>query len=83
MAINLSPNIESIIKDKVKSGLFKSADDVLFQALALLDKHYAYKMYVEKALQEGADCFERGEFYTQEQVKQHMNKVFKTIEDKA
>ncbi len=75
MSIELSQNTEAVINQKVLSGLYSSADDLVLQALALLDKQEAYKYYINSALEEAENSFEKGEFYTEEQVKNHMNSV--------
>ena len=66
--LELSQNIESIINHKVASGLYSSANDVVTDAMALLDKQLAQKMHIEKLLDEGEVSMTTGEFYSPEQV---------------
>ncbi|MDX1949205.1 MAG: type II toxin-antitoxin system ParD family antitoxin [Rickettsiales bacterium] len=75
MSIILSENTENLINKKITSGLYNSADDLVCEALSLLDKQEAYKYYINSALEEAENSFEKGEFYTEEQVKNHMSLV--------
>ncbi len=39
MKISLSPEVERLIADKLQSGRYRSADEVVRQGLELLEKH--------------------------------------------
>jgi antitoxin ParD1/3/4 len=39
MGIRLTADVETIVRQKVESGLYPSADEVLREALRLLDEH--------------------------------------------
>ena len=82
MAIALSKDVESMINYRVKSGLYESADELILQALVLLDRQNAQKLYIEKALEEGEESMANGRFYTPEQFHNYMDEVFKKIENK-
>ena len=56
MSIVLPPQVEDMVRHKVESGLYPSADEVLMEALRLLDEHDR-RRWLQHALAEG----ERGE----------------------
>lgn len=75
MSIDLSQNTENIINEKVQMGLYGSADELVTEALSLLDKQDAYRFYINSALQEAESSFDRGEFFTPDQLKEHINSL--------
>ncbi|MDX1950380.1 MAG: type II toxin-antitoxin system ParD family antitoxin [Rickettsiales bacterium] len=75
MSVELAPNIEAAINNKVQSGYYKSANDVVIEALTLLDKQHALKMHIEKLLDEGEASMANGEFYSPEQVDAHIESI--------
>lgn len=65
MNISLTPALEKMIQDKVASGLYNSASEVVREALRLL---YEREQYQKKRIDElnteiekGLDCVARGE----------------------
>jgi antitoxin ParD1/3/4 len=65
MAIHLTPECENLIESKVKSGIYKSADDVIAEALRLLeqrDRVFAVnKDELRAQIEEGWQSARRGE----------------------
>jgi len=78
MAIQLSPELESRIQEKVDRGYFDSAEHVIETALYELE-HRRLELppadELEALLDEAEAEFARGEFYTPEQVREHMDRV--------
>ena len=56
MSIQLTDGVETMVRQKVESGLYPSADEVLREALRLLDEHDRLR-WLRAALAEG----EKGE----------------------
>jgi putative addiction module CopG family antidote len=77
MAIALSKDVESMINYRVKSGLYESADELILQALVLLDRQNAQKLYIEKALEEGEESMANGAYCTPEQLSDSMDAIIK------
>jgi putative addiction module CopG family antidote len=71
MEITLSPASEKIVRHKLESGSFDSADDVILAALELLqnqEKDWAAK------IEEGWKQAEAGQLQTPEQVNKNLAK---------
>ena len=66
MNIFLTPELEELVKQKVESGLYNSATEVIHEALWLLDERDRLgEMKLEalrKDIQKGIDSIERGEY---------------------
>lgn len=65
MHVSLTPHLEELVRDKVKSGLYNSASEVVREALRLMeDRDRVREMRLEdlrKEIQIGIDQLERGE----------------------
>ena len=57
MSVTLPPQVEALIRRKVESGLYATPDEVLEEALRLLDEHDRERQWLRNALAEG----EKGE----------------------
>lgn len=79
MNISITPELEQFIQEKVKSGMYQSASEVVREALRLLsEREEIRKRRLEQLNQEiqlGLDQLGRGEFVTAEQSKAHMLQV--------
>ena len=69
MHISLTPELESRIKNKVDSGLYNNASEVIREALRFMDEHTLLveqmKLdYLRREVAKGAEQAERGEFST-------------------
>ncbi len=64
MHVSLTPALEQMIQDKVDSGLYNSASEVIREALRLLHERDAYQQMriaqLKKDIQEGLDDLEAG-----------------------
>lgn len=72
MHISLTPALEQMIQDKVESGLYSCASEVIREALRLLHEREEYKQRrieeLRRDIQVGLDCVERGEVLDGETV---------------
>jgi antitoxin ParD1/3/4 len=84
MNISLTPELEQLVLDKVKSGMYHSASEVMRDALRLLkerDQLQALKLQeLRREVQKGLDQIERGEVVDADDVFRELrerNKKFK------
>ena len=80
MSIQLTADVETIVRQKVESGLYPSADEVLREALRLLDEHDRLQ-WLRAALAEGE--VGEGVEYTperREQIRQNAIRRFRAGE---
>ena len=72
MHVSLTPHLEGLVRDKVKSGLYNSASEVVREALRLMeDRDRLGDIRLEelrKEIQIGIDQIERGEVTPGEEV---------------
>jgi antitoxin ParD1/3/4 len=64
MNVSLTPQLEQMIRDKVESGLYNNASEVVRQALRIMIEHEERIQYRERlgsALAEGFASLDRGE----------------------
>jgi antitoxin ParD1/3/4 len=64
MNVSLTPQLEQMIRDKVESGLYSSASEVVREALRLLsenEQRLKIKAMRDAALDEAAASLDRGE----------------------
>jgi len=61
MSIQLSADIEAHIRQKIESGHFPDADQVIREAMRLLDEHERQLDQIRAKLQSGRDQLARGE----------------------
>jgi len=65
MNISLTPTLEKMIQDKVASGLYNSASEVIREALRLLSEYDEIQKRrleeLNRDIQKGLDCVARGE----------------------
>jgi len=66
MQVSLSPHLESVVKNKVKSGLYNNASEVIRDALRIMleqeEMRQAKLQALRAAVQIGDDQADRGEF---------------------
>ena len=60
MNVSLTPRLEAMIREKVESGMYNNASEVVREALRLLDEHDRERWLREK-LAIGAAQLDRGE----------------------
>jgi antitoxin ParD1/3/4 len=65
MNVSLTPELEKLVTQKVESGLYQSASEVIREGLRLLDDHDRLRELhlseVRKKIQSGLDQLDRGE----------------------
>lgn len=70
MNVSLTPELEKLVNDKVKSGLYNSASEVIREGLRLLHHHDGIKdMQTEELRQElksGVELMRKGTYVTAE-----------------
>ncbi len=76
MNVNLTPELEKLIQDKVKSGLYNNQSEVVREALRLLveqdERRKAHISRLRNALAEGVGQADRGELLDGEDVVREM-----------
>lgn len=75
MDISLTPELEKLVQEKIASGLYESANEVIHESLLLLqerDKIREFRLReLKKEIQKGIDQLEQGEYkvYDSESLK--------------
>jgi antitoxin ParD1/3/4 len=86
MNVSITPELEKFINDKVASGMYGSASEVVREALRLLSEHDAYRRRrIEELRREidiGWEAAERGEFVSAEELEEDLDKLFAEFEQK-
>ncbi len=78
MTVSLTPDLEELVKRKVDSGAYRSATDVVRDALELLEKRDATKLdALRQDIQHAVDQVERGEFTEYETDR--LNELFEKV----
>ena len=87
MHVSLTPHLEELVRDKVKSGLYNSASEVVREALRLMeDRDRVREMRLEdlrKEIQIGIDQIERGEVTPGEEVFRQLRERNEELKKKA
>ena len=87
MHVSLTPHLEELVRDKVKSGLYNSASEVVREALRLMDdRDRVREMRLEdlrKEIQIGVDQIERGEVTPGEEVFRQLRERNEELKKKA
>src|SRR3974390_3891045 len=78
MNVSLTPELEQFIQDKVASGRYTSASEVVREALRLLEEHERSRAArleeFNRELQRRIDALDRGEFVTGEEAREHFRR---------
>ena len=81
MNISLTPKLEKLINEKVKSGLYNSASEVVREGLRLLEEQDQLKKIrreeLRKEIQKGIDQMREGKFTTYESAEEMMEDIIK------
>jgi antitoxin ParD1/3/4 len=76
MNVSLTPKLEQMIRDKVESGLYNNASEVVREALRLLDAHEREMHYrLDAALKAGLKDIEEGR--TVPFTREHLDQLIK------
>lgn len=62
MNVSLSPDVEKLVNDEMKSGRYKSANDVVREGLRLIRLRRKKLAALRREVQIGIDQLERGEY---------------------
>jgi len=78
MNVSLTPELEKFVADKVASGRYTSASEVVREALRLLEEHERSRAVrleeFNRELQRRLDSADRGEFVTPEEAQEHFRR---------
>lgn len=76
MNVSLSPELEQLIEEKVKSGMYNSASEVIRAGLRLLKEQDELKQIrlreLKREVQEGLDEIKRGDIVDADEVFQEL-----------
>ena len=62
MNISLTPELEQLVNDKVKSGMYQTASEVIREGLRLLKEREERLESLRRDVRAGFDAVERGEY---------------------
>ncbi len=78
MNISLTPELEKLVQDKVDSGLYTSASEVIRESLRLLNQYENAQQYrliqLQKEIEVGLKQLEQGQTVEAEAVYQRLKK---------
>jgi antitoxin ParD1/3/4 len=78
MNVSLTPELERFVAEKVESGRYTSASEVVREALRLLQEHEqsraAQLAAFNRELQARLDSLDRGEHVTAEEAREHFRR---------
>ena len=81
MSVVLSPETEEMIREKVESGHFPTADEVVQEALRLLDARERQLAHLRAEVAKGLDQLDRGE--GAELTAERMDQIFQRALDNS
>ena len=68
MNVSLTPELEQLVNEKVESGLYRTASEVVREALRLLKERDHAREQLRADVQDGFDALARGEGRTYDKV---------------
>lgn len=68
MNVSLTPELEKLVNEKVESGLYQTASEVVREALRLLKERDHAREQLRADVQDGFDALARGEGRTYDKV---------------
>jgi len=78
MNVSLTPELEKLVEEKVRTGRYHSASEVIREGLRLLEEQDQLRelrlVEVRKKIQQGLDELDRGEGVTGEEALKRMKK---------
>ncbi|MDX1950213.1 MAG: type II toxin-antitoxin system ParD family antitoxin [Rickettsiales bacterium] len=81
MNLDLSNEIENNIFNKIESGLYKSANEIITKALVLLDRQEAQKLQIDNLINEAEESFSKGNFLTSSQFKSKISQLTNSLNE--
>ena len=78
MTISLTPETQTLLDEKLKSGLYHSADEVVHAALEALDEIESYQLTpeIQTTIDRAEDQIEAGQVHEWSQVKESIRAKF-------
>jgi antitoxin ParD1/3/4 len=87
MNVSLTPELEALVNAKVSGGRYKSADEVVGEALRLLEtrdrEREAARESLKREIQIGMDQVERGEVVSREEYLAGLEELRQNIQRKS
>jgi putative addiction module CopG family antidote len=72
MNVSLPPPLQEFVRQKVADGVFRTTDEVVCEALRLLQHEDTWKGLASEAIEEGWKQAQSGELRTPEQVRENL-----------
>lgn len=73
MTLTITPEVEALLQQELKSGRFQDPNEVIATALMVLAESRPYHLAeLDAMIQEGIDSADRGELYDEDQVRAHL-----------
>lgn len=69
MDVDLGQPLEEFVENLVKSGRFRTRDEVVRYAVALFEDRESQLALLDAEIQEGLDALDRGEKFTPDEVR--------------
>jgi antitoxin ParD1/3/4 len=82
MNVSLTPELEKYVKDKVATGRYTSASEVIREALRDSQEREEYQEYLKRELQKGIDSLDRGDWIDGEAFFEELRNRYKPVEAK-
>jgi len=80
MNVSLTPELEKFVKDKVATGRYTSASEVVREALRIFEERDARQEELRKEVQKGIDSLDRGEAVDGEVFFEELRNRYKPVE---
>jgi hypothetical protein len=73
MTVTLTPRVEALLESGLRSGGLQDANELIATALlAFADSQFVSSSDLERDIQEGIDSADRGELYSEEEVRAYL-----------
>lgn len=82
MNVSLTPELEKYVKDKVATGRYTSASEVIREALRDYQEREEYQEYLKREVQKGIDSLDRGDWIDGEVFFEELRNRYKPVEAK-
>lgn len=86
MVITITPEIEELVNEQVKSGDYSSPSEVLLESLRLLKAHREEIHELRRKIQIGVEAVQQGRFVTLKtdaDVEEFTNRIIRQAEEKS
>ena len=72
MNVSLPEQLQQFVQEKITNGEFRTADEVVCEALRLLQEHEAWNTRAGEAIETGWNQAQAGQLQTPEQVRENL-----------